>query len=447
MLKRAFALLMVLAMTLFALPACAQALGGTYYLSTPGLTVTVPGTLIAFTRSSPDSDFDAYGLDAQEVKNYMRSWQIYLSAYEVDLGYVVEISCFESDATRTLENLALYDSAYLARYSRTLAENNGYTTGASYQHSQAIFLTFTDQTTLSDGTTAYCLEYATVYNGKKVSIDLTTYDEPVSETQRTVLQSVVDGIVFDAADTVAPAVPAPSATVAPPAATPADPAPTAAPTPVPSDSKPAAAPASSAGLSDGQSPSAAPAEKRTVPPATTPAVSAAPSPSAAIFASPKPESSAAAVLPETQTPARSQSPAPSESSQPAAPPELSQPPTPFGPDGMHGAGNWHTALKVGAAALVYVLLAALFRLIRRRSMPAQAALIACALYALCAFGLSLFTPDTLPLGLMILALAPVNFLLLNRRAKQPRVLYCAHCGAPFRAGDQFCTRCGEKRPQ
>ena len=52
-----------------------------------------------------------------------------------------------------------------------------------------------------------------------------------------------------------------------------------------------------------------------------------------------------------------------------------------------------------------------------------------------------------PLGLMILALAPVNFLLLNRRAKQPRALYCAHCGAPFRAGDQFCTRCGEKRPQ
>lgn len=58
-----------------------------YYLSTPGLTVTVPDTLIAFTRSSPDSDFDAYGLDAQEVKTYMRSWQIDLSAYEVDLGH------------------------------------------------------------------------------------------------------------------------------------------------------------------------------------------------------------------------------------------------------------------------------------------------------------------------------------------------------------------------
>lgn len=166
-----------------------------------GLTVSMPSDFVVFTRniSANDPNLGAYGLTKDGLSSLMAERNIYLNGWDEDVNQEIIITMIDSP----LVDFNLYSDTTLTTMATSFESeyaNMGVTVIKSeiYQHSQAKFLKIYSSQP-NGGSTAYGLQYYTVYNDKAINITMQSYSGQITSSQESTLKGVVDSAKFDTA--------------------------------------------------------------------------------------------------------------------------------------------------------------------------------------------------------------------------------------------------------
>lgn len=176
-----------------------------YTLNKLGLTVSMPTDYIVFTRdiNANDPNLSAYGLTKDSLSSLMNSRSIYLGGWDENVNNEINITMFDSPFV----DYNLYSGTTLSAIATSfepIYENAGLTAIKSeiYQHSQAKFLKIYVSQSNGDST-AYGLQYHTVYADKAINITMTCYSGQISSSNEAALKNIIDSVAFDTAPQVA----------------------------------------------------------------------------------------------------------------------------------------------------------------------------------------------------------------------------------------------------
>lgn len=178
---------------------------GEYELEELGLTVSMPPDYVVFTRniSANDPNLSAYGLTKDGLSSLMSEKNIYLNGWDEDVTQEIIITMIDS----LLVDFNLYSDTTLTMMATSFESeyaNMGITVIKSeiYQHSQAKFLKIYISQPNGDST-AYGLQYYTVYADKAINITLQSYSGRITSSQESTLKSIVDSASFNTQPQVA----------------------------------------------------------------------------------------------------------------------------------------------------------------------------------------------------------------------------------------------------
>ena len=172
-----------------------------YELEELGLTVSMPSDYVVFTRniSANDPNLGAYSLTKDGLSSLMTERNIYLNGWDEDVNQEIIFTMIDSP----LVDFNLYSDTTLATMATSFVSgyaDMGVTVIKSgvYQHSQAKFLKIYISQPNGDST-AYGLQYYTVYADKAINITLQSYSGQITSSQESTLKGVVDSVKFDTA--------------------------------------------------------------------------------------------------------------------------------------------------------------------------------------------------------------------------------------------------------
>ena len=172
---------------------------GEYELKELGLTVSMPSDYVVFTRniSANDPNLSAYGLTKDGLSSLMLERNIYLNGWDEDVTQEIIITMIDSP----LVDFNLYSDTTLTTMATSFESeyaNMGVTVIKSeiYQHSQAKFLKIYISQPNGDST-AYGLQYHTVYADKAINITLQSYSGRIDSSKEAILKKIADTVHFD----------------------------------------------------------------------------------------------------------------------------------------------------------------------------------------------------------------------------------------------------------
>lgn len=178
----------------------AHAAGTTEYtLDELGMTVFMPSDYIVFTRdiNANDPNLASYGLTKDSMSSLMDDRNIYLNGWDEDINQEIIVTMIDSP----LIDFNLYSNTTLSTMATSFEseyKNAGVTVikYEIYQHSQAKFLKIYISQPNGDST-AYGLQYYTVYADKAINITMQSYLGQITSSKETILQAIVDSAIFD----------------------------------------------------------------------------------------------------------------------------------------------------------------------------------------------------------------------------------------------------------
>jgi hypothetical protein len=196
--KRLLSLLLALVMVLGLCPT-AFAANNSYRLDELGMSIEIPSDHVVFTRDikSNDPNLSAYGLTKNGMYSLMLERNIYLNAWDEDVNYEIIVTMVDSP----LGDYSQLSDTTLSALASSLAseyESVGitYLKSEIYQHNQAKFVKiYISQP--NNGSTAYGLQYHTVYDGKAINITLQSYSGKIGSTQEAIIKKIVNSLRFD----------------------------------------------------------------------------------------------------------------------------------------------------------------------------------------------------------------------------------------------------------
>lgn len=205
--KRFFASLLVVLLSLSDFVTPAFAASTKYKLDELGLEVSIPLKYDVITQdTSPYSPiFSNRGLSGTDLIEQFKTSGIYLNAIPND-GTNEEIVVTMTDGI--WDNLSVFSNTTIKTLASALVnEYKDYGITVSeydvYQHSQAKFIKiyFTDA-----ANSVYGLQYYTTYGAKAMNFTMRSYSEALSQNQEDTIKSIVDSIVYNTAPISAPSV-------------------------------------------------------------------------------------------------------------------------------------------------------------------------------------------------------------------------------------------------
>lgn len=190
-----------LILVLFILCPCLTvfASGNTFRLADLNLSVDIPSDLVTFTRDIKQNDpnLDLFGLSKAQMDSMMKDGNIYLNAIDPDVAFEVVVTKIESP---------LNDFFYLSNTELGVLASSftdGYKgTGLTvikheiYEHPQAKFIKIYIKQP-NGNSTAYGLQYYTVYDGKAINFTIHSYTGSLTSKNEATIKQIVDSVVFD----------------------------------------------------------------------------------------------------------------------------------------------------------------------------------------------------------------------------------------------------------
>lgn len=167
----------------------------TYYFDEFGISIDIPEDFFVYTREICESEPDVSYY--QDMLNFMQTNSIYMEAFNVNNTHEFVITAvakpgwdfttINDSLFETMINLAQYDY---------VGTNITYLKAEAYQHEQIKFIkVYICQPVGED--TMYSLQYYTIFNGIAMNFTYHSYYGELSVEDETLLQSIVDGVVFD----------------------------------------------------------------------------------------------------------------------------------------------------------------------------------------------------------------------------------------------------------
>ena len=193
---RALLFLVVLCLLLSAVTNAAER---THIVEELGMSIKLPSNMVVFTRDIDENDpnLAAYGLTKNAMQQLMTDGNIYLNAWVEDASYEIIVTMIDSP----LMDYNLYSNTILETLGTSLESeyrNAGIILESFelYQHGQAKFFVL-NISQPNGNSTAYGLQYHTVYADKVINITLQSYEGEVDQDKKAILKDIVDGIEFN----------------------------------------------------------------------------------------------------------------------------------------------------------------------------------------------------------------------------------------------------------
>lgn len=171
---------------------------GLYQINELDMSIDIPNDYIVFTRdiNANDPNLIAYGITKDSMISLMESGNIYLNAWDEDVNYEIIVTMVDSPLGDFNQFSDTTISALLSGMASTYKENDiTYIKSEIYQHSQAKFLKIYISQPYN-GSTAYGLQYYTVYANKAINITIQSYSGSIDSTKESILKGIVDTAHF-----------------------------------------------------------------------------------------------------------------------------------------------------------------------------------------------------------------------------------------------------------
>jgi len=169
-----------------------------YTIDELDMRIAIPSDYVVFTRDidANDPNLSLYGLTKDSMSSLMTSGNIYLNAWDSDVNYLFYVTMIDSSlgdfnllSDATLSTLATsFESEYKSA-------GITYIKSEVYQHDQAKFLKIYISQPNGDST-AYGLQYYTVYADKAIIITMQSYSGTINDSKENILKSIVDSAKF-----------------------------------------------------------------------------------------------------------------------------------------------------------------------------------------------------------------------------------------------------------
>lgn len=195
--KRIFTAILTICVAFAVFSNTAFAASNTYDLDDLGLQVTIPNGYLVFTRdiSADDAILGDFGIAKSDLIDQFESGNVYLNAVSDTYSEEIVVTMTENDVV----NFNLFSDTELELIASIVAEeykSNDIKISECelYQHPQAKFVRLYVADT---NETVHSLQYYTVYDNKAISFALRSSVGSLSSEQETVIQTIVDSVVFD----------------------------------------------------------------------------------------------------------------------------------------------------------------------------------------------------------------------------------------------------------
>ena len=191
-------LLILAIIVLFSFHVTALASSETYSLDELGMTIDIPSEYIVFTRDIDGSDpaLSAYGIDKEDMLDFMESNNIYLNAMDEQVSFEIVVTMTGS----TTNDLNLWSDTELEAlesfFESADNEKNVIEKYEIYQHEQTKFIKLhvAQQT---ETNTTYRLQYYTVYDNMAINVALYSYSGKINSDMESILNAIVDTVYFE----------------------------------------------------------------------------------------------------------------------------------------------------------------------------------------------------------------------------------------------------------
>jgi hypothetical protein len=174
-----------------------------YELSELNLTVDIPNDMTVFTRdiSEDDPRLADFGLSASVMKETFTQNNIYLDAVSKDAEKELMILMNSNEDSIKMFNLSESSDSELDKsipdFVKGVEKTSGYTINNTTIYNNGSYKFYVMNYNLnSNGYITYARNYVTIYNGQMISVFLYSYASDISDTDASMLKSIVDSITF-----------------------------------------------------------------------------------------------------------------------------------------------------------------------------------------------------------------------------------------------------------
>lgn len=169
-----------------------------YDMGDIGLSVSLPDTMVVFTRETPPDDeiFASLGITYDGMMSMMESTHTYVNAMDIDgdRGKEILISCEESNDTdyRKASPSELFKAAE-AEKNKIAADGRKIIKTDIYEHPDIDFVE-----THSEDASSHQIQYTTVISGKAYHFRMVCYGECFSSNEESQFEDIMKSVKFDA---------------------------------------------------------------------------------------------------------------------------------------------------------------------------------------------------------------------------------------------------------
>lgn len=199
-------IVLTLSFSLFTVPAFAES--NSYELDELGLTVTIPSEYDVITQDTATNSliFSELGVSGADLIADFKASGIYLNALPKD---VIDEEIVATMTPGGMDNFSIFsDATLITLVSSIIDEYEAFGIDVLeydiYNHPQAKFIRIRFIDTSSS---AYGLQFYTMYDYKAINFTLRSYSGGISQDQEDTIESIVDSIVFNTDPVAAPTMP------------------------------------------------------------------------------------------------------------------------------------------------------------------------------------------------------------------------------------------------
>ncbi|MGN0470608.1 MAG: hypothetical protein ACI4GV_06810, partial [Acutalibacteraceae bacterium] len=172
-----------------------------YKLSDIGMNIKLPDSMYILTRDMKDNDpsLKACNLTKDEVMDSFEASNTYIKAIEKNFSYDITVTIVKNSDTETVDNLTSLSDDEIQTVIDNLLNQSIYTGCSKSMFNNTQFLTL-DLQYDSSNTKIYGIQEYTVIKGTKVVVTFQSYDGEISDSQKSLLNTIMNSVTFDGID-------------------------------------------------------------------------------------------------------------------------------------------------------------------------------------------------------------------------------------------------------
>ncbi|MGN1458506.1 MAG: hypothetical protein ACI4XP_11245, partial [Acutalibacteraceae bacterium] len=172
-----------------------------YKLSDIGMNIKLPDSMYILTRDMKENDpsLKACNLTKDEVMDSFKASNTYIKAIEKNFSYDITVTMVKNSDTETVDNLTSLSDDEIQSVIDSLLNQSIYTGCSKSTFNNTQFLTL-DLQYDSSNTKIYGIQEYTVIKGTKVVVTFQSYDGEISDSQKSLLNTIMNSVTFDGID-------------------------------------------------------------------------------------------------------------------------------------------------------------------------------------------------------------------------------------------------------